>query len=204
MSLEDSIYFVRQPGEIRTLHLSVFQVSHLLLWPPQWPAVTWLCLIALRSSENCSLILPTLCPTSLHNHPSPNFPYRSHWLSFVCVLKAYSRLLARGCRQSTERIAAASLNPSWSQGWFIIPGLGFVCLQLHIHLQGIGCAESIDGEANAFKCKITPRLIMMLTHCCWHTKLSFVMHTPPCLHSPAHFSLFKPNLFLVLKYRVVP
>lgn len=159
----DCIYSVRQPGEIRrTSPPSVFQGSHLRLRPPQWPAVTWLCLIAPRSSESCSLILPTLCPTSLHNHPSPNFPYRSHWLSFVCVLKAYSRLLARGCRQSTERIAAASLHQSWSQGWFIIPGLGFVCPQLHIHLQGICCVESIDGEANAFKCKITPRLIMML------------------------------------------
>lgn len=34
--------------------------------------------------------------------------------------------------------------------------------KLLIHLQGIDCAESIDGEANAFKCKITPHLIMML------------------------------------------
>lgn len=140
----------------------IFQVSRRLLWPLQCPAVTWLCLIPLRSSESCSLILPTLCPTSLHNLPSPNFPYRSHWLSFVCVWKAYSRLLARGCRQSTEQTAAASLHQSWSQGWFIIPGLGFVCQQLLIHLQGIDCAESIDGEANAFKCKITPHLIMML------------------------------------------
>ena len=158
-----TLHLQRQPGEIRrTSPLSVFQVGHLLLWPPLCPAVTWLCLIPLRSSESRSLILPTLCPTSLHNLPSPNFPYRSHWLSFVCVWKAHSRLLARGCRQSTERTAAASLHQSWSQGWFIIPGLGFVCQQLLIHLQGLGCAESIDGEANAFKCKITPHLIMML------------------------------------------
>lgn len=158
-----TLYLPRQPGEIRrTSPLSVFRVGHLLLWPPLCPAVTWLCLIPLRSSESCSLILPTLCPTSLHNLPSPNFPYRSHWLSFVCVWKAYSRLLARGCRQSTEQTAAASLHQSRSQGWFIIPGLGFVCQQLLIHLQGIDCAESIDGEANAFKCKITPHLIMML------------------------------------------
>lgn len=166
------IYSVWQPGEIRrALPLPIFQVSYLLLWPPPCPTVTWLCLIALRSSESCSLILPTLCPTSLHNHPSPNFPYRSHWLSFVCVLKAYSRLLARGCRRSTERIAAASPNHSWSQGWFIIQGLGFFCPQMLIHLQGICCVESIDGEANAFKCKITTCFIMMLliaagTACC--------------------------------------
>lgn len=87
---------VRLPGEIRTISpLPVFQVSHLLLWPSQCPAMTRLCLIALRPSESCSLILSTLCPASLHNHLSPNSPYRSHWLSFVCALKAYSRLLAR-------------------------------------------------------------------------------------------------------------
>lgn len=158
-----TLYLPRQPVEITsTSPLSVFQVGHLLLWPSPCPAVTWLCLIPPRSSESRSLILPTLCPTSLHNLLSPNFSYRSHWLSFVCVWKAYSRLLARGCRQSTERTAAAPPHQSWSQGWFIIPGLGFVCQQLLIHLQGINCGESIDGEANAFKCKITPHLIMML------------------------------------------
>lgn len=31
-----------------------------------------------------------------------------------------------------------------------------------IHLKAIDSAESTDGEANAFKCKITPHLIMML------------------------------------------
>lgn len=74
-----TLHLQRQPGEIRrTSPLSVFQVGHLLLWPSLCPAVTWLCLIPLRSSESRSLILPTLCPTSLHNLPSPNFPYRSH------------------------------------------------------------------------------------------------------------------------------
>lgn len=72
-------YLPQRPAEIRrTSPLSVFHVCHLFLWPPRCPAVTWLCLIPLRSSENRSLILATLCPTSLHNLPSPNFPYRSH------------------------------------------------------------------------------------------------------------------------------
>lgn len=97
-------------------HLSVFQAILLLLWPPQCPATTWPRLILPRSSESCSLILPTLCPTSLHNLPSPNFPYRSHWLSFVCVWKAYPRLLARGCMPSTERTAPAPLISHEARG----------------------------------------------------------------------------------------
>lgn len=181
---------MRQHGPIRrALALPVFQVSHLLLlWPPWCPAVTWLCLIALQSSESCSLILPTLCPTSLHNHPAPNFPYRSHWLSFVCVWKASSRLLARGRRQSAEQIPAAS----WGQGWFIIPGLGFVCLQLLVHFRGLWCAESIDGEANAFECKITPHLIMMLLIAAGRVNCHLSSKLPLSLHRPAHIIPFQP------------
>lgn len=99
---------VRQPGEIRTTSpLPVFQDSHLLLWPFQCPAMTWLCLITLQSSQSCSLILPTLCPASFHNHLSPNSPYRSHWLSFVCVMKAYSK---KG--QTDDRAVCGSFPPS--------------------------------------------------------------------------------------------
>lgn len=141
--LRKKCFCIRQPSEIRrTSPLSVFQACCFLLlflpllWSPWCPAMTWLCLIAPRSSECLSLILPTLCPTSLHNYPPPNFPYRSHWLSFVCVWKASCRLLARGCRQRTERIAAASPHHSWCQWWFIIPGLGFVCLQLLFNFRG--------------------------------------------------------------------
>lgn len=94
MSWRNGLYSLRRPDESRG--------RRLLLWPPWCRAVTWLRLIPLRSSESCSLILPTLCPTFLHNLPSPNFPYRSHWLSFVCVWMAHSRLLARGCRQRAE------------------------------------------------------------------------------------------------------
>lgn len=134
------------------------------------PAVTWLRLIPPRSTSSCSLILAALCPTSLHNLPSPNFPYRSHWLSFVCVWKAYSRLLARGCRQRAEQLPSIRHETRGGLSCQVLrccpptpsPPPSHPCQQTLIHLQAIDCAESIDGEANAFKCSITPHLIMML------------------------------------------
>lgn len=87
-----------------------------------------------------------------------------------------------------------------------MPVFFFFFQQRLIHLQAIDCAESIDREANVFKCKITPHLIMMLLIAAGSASCH-LSDTLPLFAQSLHgisflysnFILFQSNLFIATK-----